>query len=115
MFKWLGQVAEYLVNLPRITRIQIAAVSAVLVTLATSPFIDDIYLRYFFQSDTVVVPSLIAGVSGFSMYALGWFSVVGIAGEKPESSVWTRLYVVVSLFSLAAVVVWAAGLVLAAD
>lgn len=70
-------------QLPRLARIGLAALFALAITLALSPLIDLIYDRYFFSTQTLIVPALVTTACGLIMYLLGWWLMVGTVGEKP--------------------------------
>lgn len=78
-----ARVIERVVNLTRLTRIALAAVFALALTLALTPIIDEVYLNYFYDTETRMVPALISTVLGVAYYLLGWRLIVGYAGETP--------------------------------
>ncbi|NJL56462.1 hypothetical protein HC928_15755, partial [bacterium] len=95
-----------MLGMPRLARIFVVVFFALAVTLAVSPIIDSIYLSYFFDERTVIVPSLVAAAFGVVMYAAGWILVVGWqgGGYRPRRSV--LAYIVIGLLAVAAVVGW---------
>lgn len=81
--QWLAiGVQSRVAYLPRLVRILLAAGFAVAVLLAIFPLIDNIYVRYFFDLQTVILPSLVAvGIAGI-MYIAGWYLLVGTIGDE---------------------------------
>ncbi len=54
-------------------------------TLALTPLIDRIYLQYFFDFNTRVIPALISTAAGLLFYGVGWRLIIGYAGEQPSA------------------------------
>lgn len=103
---------DSLLAFPRTTRIIIAAVFALALTLAISPVIDRIYLGYFFTEDTRSLPALISGGAGLLMYGAGWLLLVGMVGEQPTGKRLLRIYLLVGMLSLLIILAWAVRLVI---
>jgi hypothetical protein len=99
-----GQIVERILRLPRFARIGLCALFALAVTLALSPLIDEIYLRFFFSAQTVIAPSLISAVFGLVMYVTGWLLVIGTRGETPPARLGVLWYVLVGILALIVVV-----------
>ncbi len=74
---WLGR----LLRLPRLVRIGFAFLCAMSLTLALFPLVDEIYLRWFYAPQTVLLPSLISAGLGLMSYLAGWLLMVGQAGD----------------------------------
>ncbi len=74
---------ERLTRLPRLARIALAALFAVATTLLLTPIIDNIYLTYFFDFNTRIVPALVSTAAGVVVYLVGWVLMVGFAGTAP--------------------------------
>ncbi|MBZ0290717.1 MAG: hypothetical protein K8I30_24035 [Anaerolineae bacterium] len=101
VYRWI----ERMLHLPRFVRVVLCAVLALAVTLALSPLIDEIYLRFFFSSQTVIVPALISAAFGLLMYMLGWWLVIGTVGEMPPIRMGVLWYIVVGLLAVSVVVI----------
>lgn len=71
------------VHLPRLTRITLAALFALAVTLAITPVIDRIYVDNFYNVDTRMFPAVASTVLGLAYYLLGWRLIIGFVGETP--------------------------------
>jgi hypothetical protein len=97
------RLVRRVLKLPRSVRIFIAAVFAQAVTFALSPVIDEIYLRYFFNESTRIVPSLVAAAAGLLMYALGWLLMVGTVHEPLPERGAVLWYCLVGLLAIALV------------
>lgn len=74
-------------GIPRWGRILIVAIISLAVTLIVFPQVDSIYLYYFFNKDTVIIPAYISAGIGMVMYVAGWFLVVGSTAYKPNEQV----------------------------
>jgi hypothetical protein len=83
----LDRAAENLVvsilALPRLSRIALSVVFALMVILVVRPIIDVIYLDNFYVAnpETNMLPTWVATGIGLIMYVAGWRLIVGIAGE----------------------------------
>jgi hypothetical protein len=75
------RIARSILSLPRSARVVMAAVFALAVTFALSPMVDAVYLRYFYDDSTTLMPALISTGAGLVMYVLGWFLIVGTVDE----------------------------------
>ena len=73
--------------IPRWGRILIVAVMSLAVTLVIFPQVDTIYLTYFFNKDTIIIPAYVSAGIGLMMYVAGWFLVVGSTANKPHDQV----------------------------
>jgi hypothetical protein len=102
---WLSLAAQIL-KLPRLARILIAAIVALITALVASPVVDAIYLRYFYSPDTVIVPSLIAAALGLLMYVAGWRLIVGTVGDDSPISRSTLIYMAGGALLVIAAAVW---------
>lgn len=105
-------LVEGLLNFPRITRIIIACVFALSFTLALSPVVDRLYEQYFYSEDTLMLPAIISAGLGLLMYSVGWFAIVGIAGEKIIPSKAVIVYLLSGLVSVILVLLWTVNLVI---
>jgi hypothetical protein len=76
---------QWVIHLPRLTRIVLSAVFALAVTLAITPIVDRIYLDNFYSPDTRIVPALITTVVGLAFYVFGWRTIIGYVGETPPA------------------------------
>jgi hypothetical protein len=91
-----------------------AAVFALAVTFALSPVVDAVYLRYFYNDATTLVPSLVSTGAGLVMYVLGWFLIVGTVDEDIPARVAILWYgglglLAVSLVLIMLVIGWITG------
>jgi hypothetical protein len=100
-----GRMIDWILSLPRLARILIAIMFALCVTLALSPLIDLIYTEFFFDPQTVLVPSLVSASFGLGMYVLGWRFLIGTVGEKPDARLFVLWYVVLGLMAIAVVAI----------
>ncbi len=105
MGKQLGNLALRLVRLPRIMRIVIALFFATMVTLAISPLVDHIYIRYFFTAETVIVPAMVTVSIASMMYIWGWWGFVGTVNTVPSASNYVLLYFAIGLVATISVIV----------
>ena len=93
-------IARFVLGLPRILRIIIAALFGVATTLALFEVVDKIYIEYFFSQSTRILPALISGGFGMAMYVVGWQLIVGIIGEERHAKAATVWYFAVGLFAI---------------
>ncbi len=89
------RLTERILRLPRLTRIVLAAVFALALTLAVTPIIDGIYLSRWYDPSTSELPSLISTVLGVIFYVVGWRLIIGFAGETPATRTATFWYIVI--------------------
>ncbi len=75
------RLIERIVHLSRLTRILLAAVFALALTLAITPLVDQHLPAIFFDSSTRVIPALISTAAGLVFYGVGWRLIIGYAGE----------------------------------
>jgi hypothetical protein len=76
-----------LAGIPRWGRILIVAIISLAVTLFIFPQVDSIYLYYFYNENTVIIPAYISAGIGMMMYVIGWFLIVGSTAYKPHEQV----------------------------
>lgn len=74
-----------LVHLPRVTRIALAAVFALALTLAITPIVDRVYMDNFYDPTTRGVPAMISTALGLVFYVVGWRVIIGYVGETPPA------------------------------
>jgi hypothetical protein len=103
---WSLRLVRQVLDLPRLARLALAGVVALVVTLAVSPLVDNIYLRYFFTFETRGLPAMVTVVFGIIAYVLGWWLIIGMAGEQPRA----RKAVIWYLAAAAALLVWVLAL-----
>jgi hypothetical protein len=96
-------IAARLASLPRLSRIALAALFALAVTLVVFPLVDSIYLQTFFDERTRMIPALVSAGVGAVMYAIGWRLLVGYVGETPTARPAIVWYVGVGMAALIAV------------
>ncbi len=97
---WMRRVAQRVVRLPRFSRFLIAIFFAVSVTLLLTPIVDIVYTTYFFSWDTRILPALVSTGAGILMYGIGWWLVVGFAGEQPRPRPAIAAYLAVGCFAV---------------
>ncbi len=98
------QLINRLVALPRVARVLIVALFALMVTLALSPLVDTIYLTYFYSYETRIIPSLVSASFGLVVYVIGWWLMVGTLGERPIARIALLWYCGTGLLALLVVV-----------
>jgi hypothetical protein len=100
------QLVDSLVSLPRLARIGLAIVFTLAVTLALSPIVDSIYLRYLYTPETVLAPALVSVAFGLAMYLVGWHVLVGMSGETPPARLVILWYVGIGALAVLLVTLW---------
>jgi|FLYN01.1.fsa_nt_gi hypothetical protein len=100
------QLVHKLLRLPRLGRIGLTTLFALAVTLALSPIIDSIYLRYLFTPETVLFPALASAGFGLAMYIVGWLLMIGPVGEALPARTVILWYVGVGILAVLLVLVW---------
>ncbi len=78
----------------RLVRIIIISVFALAVTASVFPMVDFIYMKNFFNEQTVILPSFVSTALGIITYGVGWWLLVGIRGEKRPERTAVFFYVV---------------------
>lgn len=103
-WRWLAiWLQNRVAFLPRLVRIMLASAFAMAVLIALFPLIDELYVRYFFNPDTVMLPSLVGvGVAGM-MYIWGWILLVGTVGDEKIKQTASPMLIVYFIIGLAAV------------
>lgn len=81
-----GWLQAKLMRMPRLLRIVLMFVLAAGITGAIFPLVDLIYVEYFFTPDSVIVPSYISTGIGALFFLVGWYLIVGPAGENRVSA-----------------------------
>ena len=81
----LQNLIQGLVQLPRLIRIIIAVFFAGMMTLAVSPLVDHIYLRYFFSIETRILPAFVTVAIASIMYIAGWRIYIGTVNTVPSA------------------------------
>ncbi len=99
--RWVSKVLSW----PRGVRIALVAGLSLVITLISTPLIDAAYIRFFFQPETVILPSLVSVGAGLVMYLLGWKTVIGTVGELPRSDSGALWYLILGVVSLLVAVV----------
>jgi len=101
---WLEIVNGFL-KLPRLARIILVAVFALTVTLALSPLVDYVYIRYMFTEQTRLLPSLVSAGAGIAMYLLGWWLVIGSVNARPSARPAILVYLIFGIFAVCLVLI----------
>lgn len=86
---------QFVLKLPRLSRILIVAFFALMMVATVFPLVDLLYLRFFFTAESVLAPSLVSVVVGGLFYAWGWLVYVGTVGTKPSAEKAIMWYFVV--------------------
>ncbi len=107
-----ARVVNAIISLPRLVRIMLVALLALMVTLAISPMVDEIYFNTLFTplydiapSVARLLPSLITAAVGLTMYALGWWLIIGTVGESPQARLAILWYVGIGILALLVVII----------
>lgn len=98
------RIVEQVLHWPRFVRVLLCALFALAVTLSLSPLVDEIYLRFFFSAQTVLLPSLISSAFGLVMYVIGWLLVIGTVGEAPLARTSVLIYLALGILAVIVVV-----------
>lgn len=106
------RMVGWVLGLPRLVRILIAAFFALATTFALREVVDEIYIEYFFSESTRILPSFVSAGFGLLMYVIGWQLIVGTIGEDRQAKMATVGYFVIGLFALLLVGFWFLRLVL---
>ncbi|MBZ0279665.1 MAG: hypothetical protein K8L97_02915 [Anaerolineae bacterium] len=101
----LNRLLRWILELPRFVRFLVVGIFALAVTIAASPLVDNIYLRYLFNEQTVVLPSLVSVGLGVIMYLLGWWLIVGTVGETAPTRKAVLWYVGIGMLSVFLVII----------
>jgi hypothetical protein len=80
-----ARLVERIVHLPRLTRIGLAALFALALTLAITPIVDRIYMDRFYDPTTRGVPAMVSTALGLVFYVVGWRVIIGYVGETPPA------------------------------
>lgn len=79
----MNRLVTWVVGLPRLARMGLVFVIALAVTLVAVPVVDGVYLSTSYTGEASMVPAMVLAVIGFGVYALGWWLIIGYAGETP--------------------------------
>jgi amino acid transporter len=86
-----------ILRLPRLIRILAVVFVALLLVMAIFPLVDSLYVAYFFNIETIVLPSLVSVAVGLIVYVWGWRSIVGMVGETPEPKFSAKAFISLAL------------------
>ena len=100
-----GRLVAWIVRLPRLSRIVIAALFALALTLAITPVIDGFYLDHFYNASTAMLPALVSTGLGLVFYVIGWRLIIGYAGEYPPARPAIFWYLSIGVVACLAVVI----------
>ncbi len=98
-------LGDKLVNQPRLRRILLTALIALMITLVVSPLVDIVYLRFLFTPESVIVPSLVTATVGLMVYFVGWQLLVGASGSVLSVTIKTWLYLLAGLVATVIVII----------
>jgi hypothetical protein len=98
------QLVSWILGLSRWKRIALVALLTLAVSLFGVLLVNDIYLRYFFDWETYVLPSLFAVGIGILFYVLGWWLLVGTVGTTLPARQGVLWYVGIGLVALIMIV-----------
>lgn len=101
----LSLLVERFMGLSRFRRILAAGFFSLMVVLAVSPVVDEIYLRFFYSDRTIILPSLVSMSMGVTMYAVGWWLFIGDA-ENDAAQVHILWYLGIGSFAVVLVLIW---------
>ena len=82
--RWYVRPLMTVLTMPRVIRMIIAIIPALAAVFLVQPVVDTLYLRFFFTTETRMIPALILAAVAVAMYFAGWVFVVGIPGEEPK-------------------------------
>ncbi|MFN8448430.1 MAG: hypothetical protein U0521_07525 [Anaerolineae bacterium] len=99
------RVVERVIHLPRVTRIALAALFALALTLMITPLVDNFYMDHFFDPATRGLPAMISTALGLVFYVVGWRQIIGYAGEQPSARAAVFWYVAIGVSACALVVI----------
>lgn len=97
-------LTERILRLPRLLRVLIAAVFALMTTLLLMPIIDLVYIDNFFNPSTIILPALIASGIGLVVYVAGWRLLIGTVGESLNARPATLIYLALGVLALLLVI-----------
>jgi hypothetical protein len=100
-----GGVIEQTLALPRWGRLLLVALFSIAAALLATPIIDNVYVTYFFDMETRMLPSFVSTAFGFMVYAIGWWLIIGRVGEVPPPRKTALVYVLLGLGALATVLI----------
>jgi protein-S-isoprenylcysteine O-methyltransferase Ste14 len=86
----------WLLERARPWRILFVTINAAAVVLAVFALVDRIYIQYFLNPSTIVVPSYISVGLGAAMYVWGYYLFVGTRGVKLTARRGRTLYLAVA-------------------
>jgi hypothetical protein len=92
-------------RLPRLARVGLVSLVALSVTVALFPLVDSVYVQFFFNQATVILPSLVSAGFGLVMYIVGWWLVVGTVGEAPPARTGVLWYAAFGLLAIVLIIV----------
>lgn len=93
----MHSVMQWLLACARWQRISFVFFVAVLLVLVASPLVDRLYIQYFFDDATVIVPSYVSVFLGAIAYLWGWVAIVGVVGDSHRpTTIWAQAFVVFS-------------------
>jgi len=105
VMSWWQQIAGPVLRLPRLARIALVTIAALLVALLIFPLIDRVYLENFYDPATVGLPALLVAAAGLLTYGVGWGLLLGLDRSAPPARPLTALYLVAVLLALLGVAV----------
>jgi hypothetical protein len=106
--RWMQRV----LNLSRIKRILFVGGVALLTGVVAQPVVDAVYLNFFYDPRTVVVPSIVTAIVVLIVYLIGWQLVVGTVGESKTPRPPVLWYLIGALLITITALLWIARLLL---
>lgn len=103
---FLERIMVDLLEMPRIARLFVVTFFSLAVTFALRPFIDTLYIRNFFDEQTVIAPALVAMFFGLLMYIAGYWLIVGWQGETVSPRRAVLWYVGVGMLAFLIILIW---------
>ncbi len=89
----------WILNWPRLVRIGGVTLLTLGFTTAVFPLVDSIYIQYFFDEATIIVPSVASAGIGALFYGIGWWLVIGIRGDEVPARLAVLWYVGIGLLT----------------
>ena len=101
------RIITRLLNLPRLARILIAGVLALVIAFVITLVL--FYDGMFYNDNLISVYAVVVLVFGLAMYLSGWFLIVGTVGETPPVRPAIVWYLGIGLVSIVLLVLWIAS------
>jgi hypothetical protein len=90
-------MVKWLYDLPRLGRIAFVSLVALSSVLAIFALVDRVYIMFFFNQATIILPSFFMIGLGSAMYIWGWLILVGTRNTKIEVHKSFQLYLLIAI------------------